>query len=472
MIRFFAGATAVALIVVAALFFAENPGHIAIAWHGWEIDTSVGVALVLLALAIVVLGLCWKLAAGFVGAPTRYLSRRRETHRLRGFRDLTRGLVAIAAGDGREAERHRARAEAAFRKGRHEQPPLALLLSAQAALLRGDADSAKTAFSAMLHDSETAFLGYRGLIIHAAKSGDDRTALQLAEKARRLRPGSTWVLQHQLALEARLGNWRAAGDTLRDAVRRRAIAAQVGRHYKMALLLARSQLAKSGNHARDALAFAAQAHGLEAGFAPAASHYANLLRDGGRSAKGLRILEAAWTRQSHPELAATYDSLLADEAPATRARRFERLVDLRPNDPEAHLAGAAVALSAQLWGEARRHLERAGAQGPGPWSQRLCRLMAELERHEQRSASSERLWLERAARAPRDPVWICRDCRTEYGNWAAICPNCQSFASLQWETPSLTPPPDRPPAEAVILPPDSGARATSVVPPTPDPQQY
>ena len=445
---------AITAVVGIALFFAGNPGAVSIAWRGWQIDTSVGIALLLLVLAVAALIVAWRLLTAVLGAPRRYLRRRRENHRLRGFRDLTRGLVAIAAGDGHAAERHRRRAELAFHKGKHEQPPLALLLSAQGALMRGDKDQAAQAFGAMLRDPETAFLGYRGLIMQAAKSGDDRTALQLTEKARRLQPGSSWVLQHQLALEARLGDWRNAADTLRDAVRRRAVTAEIGRRYKMVLHLAHSQQAQSEQLARDALNYAAQAHGLDDGFAPAAVHYANLLRDGGRTAKGLRVLETAWSRRSHPEIAKAYDLLLASEAPVARARRFERLVDLRPNDGEAHIAAAAMAMTAQLWGEARRHLDRAGAQGPGPWSHHLCELMATLERAERRNAEAERLWLERRAKAPREPAWICQECQGECPAWRPICPSCQSFASLQWDVPRIAPPAERPSPETVILPPE------------------
>ncbi len=469
MIRVLAALVAIIVIVAGALLFTEHPGAISLDWNGWQVETTAGVALVVVLLLVLALIVMWRLLRLVLGTPGRLRRQRRENQKLRGYRDLTRGLVAIASGDGKEAERHRLRAESAFLKGGHAQPPLALLLSAQGALLRGDSETAKHAFAAMLNDPETAFLGYRGLIMQAARSGDDHTALQLTEKARRLRPNSSWALQHQLALEARLGDWRRAGDTLREAVKRRAVTAETGRRYKQVLQLAHSRHAWAEQRSRDALSYAAQAHALDEGFVPAATHYAGLLRDEGKSAKGLRVIEAAWARQCHPELAKAYESLLTGEAPMLRARHFERLVDLKAEDPEAHLAGAASALAAQLWGEARRHLDRAGAQGPGPWPSRLCQLMAELERHESRVPGAERLWLERANKAPRDPVWVCHDCQAEPGEWSPICPVCQSFASLAWVTPAIASGATRAAPETVILPPNPGGSVATPLRPQPVP---
>ncbi len=436
MIRVLLALVTIVVIVAGTLLFAEHPGTVSLDWDGWQIDTSVGVAIALVLGIVLVLIVTWRVLGFVLSAPRRLLRQRSEDQRLRGFRDLTRGLVAIASGDGKEAERHRLRALSAFAKGGHGQPPLALLLSAQGALLRGDPEAAQQAFTAMLESPETAFLGYRGLVMQAARAGDDAAALQLTEKARQLRPNSSWALQHQLALEARLGDWRRAMDTLREAAKRRAVSAETGRRYKQVLQIAHSQRAWSEQRTRDALSYAAQAHALDEGFVPAATHYASILRDEGKTPKGLRVIEASWSRQCHPDLARTYDSLLAGEAPILRARHFERLVDLKSDDPQAHLAGAASALSAQLWGEARRHLDRAGARGPGPWTQQLCRLMAEVERHENMTPGGERLWLERSTQALRDPAWLCRDCQTKPGTWSPICPVCQSFASLDWISPT------------------------------------
>jgi len=433
--RVLPGLIAIGLVVAIAVFFADRPGMIGISWLGWHVDLAVGIAALALLVVMLVLWFALSLFSRLVRAPRRYAGRRRDQRRLEGYRALTSGLVAIAAGDAREAERLHKRAELMFRKGALETPPLTRLLSAQAALMRGDSAKAEGEFSAMLGDPETEFLGLRGLIMQSLKRGDDATALKLTARATQLKPSTPWVLQSQLALETRAQEWRKATATLKQAVKKGAISAETGRHYQATLLIAHSRQAAGEGHARDALSYAAQAHGLDEGFAPAAAHYAHLLRDGNKTQKGLRALETAWAKSGHPQVAESYNLLLASEAPVQRLKRFERLVELRPSDPESHLAAAAIALNARLWGEARRHLDRAGAQGPGPWSNRLCHLMAELEQADHGNGEARHTWLERAARGEADATWVCGNCGAEAHGWEPLCPSCHNFDSLAWRTP-------------------------------------
>jgi HemY protein len=425
-------------VSAASVFFADRPGTATLIWQGWRVDMSVGLLVAGVTAAALLLwggiaGLSW-----LFGAPRRLARRRREARRLSGYHALTEGLVAIAAGDTRAAERLRLTAERHFAKSRHATPPLTRLLAAQAALLRGDHPTARDEFNRMLESPETEFLGLRGLIVQALKEGDDATALKLTERANRLRPATAWVLQSQLALETRAREWRRAERTLSEALKRGAVTSDQGRRHRVALLLARAADAVRDGHARDALKAASRAHGLDPAFAPAATAYATLLAGENRVGRALKTLERTWSRTSHPSLAALYGRLLGDAEPMERIKRFERLDTLRPGDVEFHLAAASIALAAKLWGETRRHLDAAGAAGPGPWPQRLAHLMAELEEGENQDAAAAKRWLERARHAPADPGWVCDSCGAEAPGWEPLCPRCHSFDSLAWRVSDRT----------------------------------
>jgi HemY protein len=441
-----------AVVVATTVFFADQPGRASITWLGWRVDLPVSI----LVLALVLLVVLVRVVIWLLFTPVRLSRARRNEQRLQGYRVLTDGLVALAAGDASAADKARRRAELLFQRNRIELPPLARLLTAQAALLRGDTEAAKGEFEAMLASPETEFLGLRGLIVQALKSGADDAALALTERAKRLKPSAAWVLQSQLALETRAGDWRAATATLKEAVKRRAVTAEQGRHYKATLLVAHSRQAAADGKSSDALSYAAQAHGLEPGFVPAAAHYARLLQKGEKTAKALGVIEAAWQRDAHPLLGETYAELLGAETPSARLGRFEKLVEMRGTEPEGHIAAAAVAISARLWGEARRHLDRAGANGPGPWPRRLCLLMAEVEQGGRNDPAAAHLWLERAQNAAEPPLWVCGACGAETASWAPLCPSCQGFDTLAWRVP------DRSAARALDpghgAPADHGAR--------------
>ena len=462
---------AIAALVVAAVFFANHPGQVEIVWQGWQIETSIGVLIAAAVLAALAAALLLWLMTQILGSPRALLRRRRERRRRAGYQALTRGMVAVAAGDPQEARRHARRAEALL-----AEPPLTLLLSAQAAQLGGDRNAAKKFFTAMLDRAETEFLGLRGLHNHALHEGDRDTARRLAERAAALRPDARWTMASRFDLEVRDGRWEAARDTLAQAVRRQIAPAAAGHHRGVILHKLSLAALTQGERAR-ALALAGEAQALVPDLAPAVAHYARLLIEDQRTRRAVKTVERAWQTAPHPELAQVYGAIREGEAPLARVARFERLAARNPGARESHLALAEAALAAQLWGEARRHLERAltadppplattpahpaatlALPGPGPVADgsappapaafsdaqtatigrptvRLCQMMARLEEGEHGDPARLRQWLDRAARAMPDPCYVCASCGGESLEWHALCPRCGSFDALAWRTP-------------------------------------
>lgn len=438
----------IAVLIAASVFVADRPGSVEVVWQGWRIDTSVGVLLVALVIAALVAAVLFHLLRKIIRGPKTFLRARRERRRREGYRALSQGMVAVAAGDAEEAQKFARKADVLL-----AEPPLTLLLSAQAAQLNGDERAAQRYFTAMLDRPETEFLGLRGLIMQAMRGGDEATALKLTERAKALRPRTPWVLSSLIELQARAGRWAEADATLAEATRRKTLPAGESQHHRAALLLERSRKAEAEEQAREALRLAAKAHRLDPGFTPAAAHYARLLVAGGHQRHARKVVEAAWRTAPHPALAEAYDRIFADEAPLARTKRFERLASFNPQHVESALAQARAALAARLWGEARRHIERAtallGERTPPP--QRICRLMAELEEAEHEDHAAARAWLVRAAAAPTpDSAYVCRNCGAEAAEWTPLCPRCRSFDSLAWRPPGLPSPPpgpsDAPPA--------------------------
>jgi len=448
----------IAALIAVAVFFADRPGAFSMEWDGWHIDTTVSRALLLLAMALVVLGAILWLLRKIMSAPAALVRARRERRRRDGYRALTQGMVAVAAGDAEEAHRLARRADNLL-----AEPPLTLLLRAQSAQLNGDEQAARTYFTAMLERPETEFLGVRGLLTQALKTQDEPEALALAERARRLRPKTGWALRQLAELQARAGQWKPAEATLALAMRRKALPPTQGKRMQAALLLEQSREAAASGDVRGGLTLAERAQDTDPGFAPAAAWYATLLRNSGRVRQAARALEAAWRLTPVPALAEIYRTLAPDEAPLARVKRMQTLVADNPDHPESHLVLAETALGARLWGEARRHLALAGldenGSGPVP-SARAARLMAEVEESERGDNARGRLWLSRAAAAAAsDPTYVCGSCNAESATWVALCPVCRAFARLDWRAPHHAPrellsaPIAPPPASAASVPP-------------------
>ena len=157
-------ATGVFLLLAATMlgvaWFAERPGAVSIVWQGWRLDTSLGVLVAAVILAALAVAWLYRLWRSLVRAPRDFGRWRRERRRRRGYVALTQGLVAVAGGDPREALKHARRADVLL-----NEPPLTMLLSAQAAQLAGDESAAERQFNDMLTRPETEFLGLRGLLM-------------------------------------------------------------------------------------------------------------------------------------------------------------------------------------------------------------------------------------------------------------------------------------------------------------------
>jgi HemY protein len=455
-IRGLLGLLVFAGLITAAVFFADHPGQVEIVWRGWQVETSVGVLAAAAVLAGLAIALLFWLVSLILGSPRAFLRHRRERRRRTGYRALTRGMVAVAAGDSQEAQRCARRADALL-----ADPPLTLLLSAQAAQLGGDETAAKKFFTAMLERPEMEFLGLRGLLNQALRSGDRGTALRLTERAATLRPDTIWAVESLFELEAREGRWDAALETLAQAVKRRIIPRERARHHRGVILYELSLAALAGGERARGRNLAAQAQALTPDLAAPAAHHARVLLQDHRTGPAAKAIERAWRTIPHPDLAQVYGAIHDGAPPLDRLKRFERLAAQNPDARETHLAVAEVALDAQLWGEARRHLDRAlsapappliarlpnpasfsvtpapdenpSLAGPTP---RLCLMMARLEEAEHGIGPGSREWLDRAVTAMPDPRYICATCGGESLEWRSLCPHCGSFDALAWRTPA------------------------------------
>jgi HemY protein len=455
-IRGLLGLLVFAGLITAAIFFADHPGQVEIVWRGWQVETSVGVLAAAAVLAGLAIALLFWLVSLILGSPRAFLRHRRERRRRAGYRALTRGMVAVAAGDSQEAQRCARRADALL-----ADPPLTLLLSAQAAQFGGDETAAKKFFTAMLERPEMEFLGLRGLLNQALRAGDRGTALHLTERAATLRPDTTWAVESLFELEAREGRWDAALETLAQAVKRRIIPRERARHQRGVILYELSLAALAGGEQARGRNLAAQAQALTPDLAAPAAHHARVLLQDHRTGPAAKVIERAWRMIPHPDLAQVYGAIHDGAPPLDRLKRFERLVAQNPDARETHLAVAEAALDAQLWGEARRHLDRAlsapappfiarlpnpasfsvtpapgeksSLAGPTP---RLCLMMARLEEAEYGIGPGSREWLDRAVTAMPDPRYVCATCGGESLEWRSLCPHCGSFDALAWRTPA------------------------------------
>lgn len=417
------------LAVLLALAFgfaelADMPGFILIEAGGMEIRLSLLTGLVgLVSLILSVMVIWWMIRVIFrLPGIMRLSSRLRR--RANGQTAISRGFIALGNGDARAAKRY---AEEAMRLLGAE--PLPLLLKAQSAQLSGDAKGAENAFRAMLEEKETASLGLRGVYIEAERRGDSLTMQQSAEEALRQAPETAWANAAMLSFAAQKRDWAGTIRILDQSISRRLIEREVGRSQRAILITAAAQDKRESNP-DEAKALALEALALTPGLVPAAVIAATHFTAKGNYTKAAKILEAAWKLNPHPDLAEAYTHVRLGDSAVDRLARAKMLQKLSNYGRESRFAVARAALDARDFSLARRELDSIVLEKP---TTRACLLMAELEEQENDNSGAARAWLARAARAPRDPVWMADGVIAQ--EWAPLSPVTGRIGAFEWREP-------------------------------------
>ena len=204
MVRLLIFLAALALAALGLTWLANNPGVVDLTWRGEEYEVSLMFALgAVLALAVA-LAIVWGVLRFVFRVPSLVSIGAQARRREKGFQALSRGMIAVGAGDARAAAKHATDASRLI--GRE---PMTKLLQAQSAQLAGDTASAVAAYNAMLDHHETHGLGLRGLHVEARRAGDHAAALQYAMRANARAPAA-WAGQAVLDDRTRRGDWAGA----------------------------------------------------------------------------------------------------------------------------------------------------------------------------------------------------------------------------------------------------------------------
>jgi HemY protein len=413
----------IALAAAGAAWVADQTGDVALSWGGWRLTTTLPVFALLLGIVIAAALFVWSIFRGVWRTPERIRRRRRERRIARGRHAITHGLLAIGHGD-----QAAARAHAALARRHAGDDPLTLLLHAQAAQLEGNRDEARRAFHAMAEREDTRLLGLRGLFVEAQRADDLAGAVAIADEALKIAPQAGWAAQAVLGFRCAQGDWTGALAILDKNYSAGQIDKATFRRQRGVLLTARAlELEKLDRDlSRDSVMEAIK---LAPTLVPAAALAAKYESEAHQVRRAMRIVEAAWLAQPHPDLADAYAHVRLGDAAKARLVRMETLAAKTPGQIEGALAIARAAIDAAEFSRAREALAPFIADP----TQRVALLMAEIERTEHGDAGKARTWTLRAVRARHDPVWTADGYVSD--RWRPVSPVTGRLDAFQWQTP-------------------------------------
>ena len=379
------------IFVGIVMWLSMRPGEVVINWNGYLLETTFGFLMAVGLTICVLFAVVYHLWRGLVNVPAFMRQYHAVRSREKGYEAVTKGLVAVAAGDAKAADKQAKRASDLI-----PDAPLASLLAAQSALLNDNPSRARVEFETLLEDKNAAFFGLRGLMNEAIKENDQEQALLLLRVAENLHPKREWILRALFDAETHACQWIEADKTLTKAIRLGVFDREKGNAHHQCLLVARAQQGLSKGLETQALSLAKKAYRIDVGYTPASTLYAKLLVKRGKKRQAIKVIEEAWPQAPHPDLA----KLWADLAPKAKGKTeddkksnklgwYKRLYSTATYRPESNALMGQAAMEMGFYQEARDWLKSAGAY----------RQLAELEQRDGRHDVTSREWLELAAEA-------------------------------------------------------------------------
>ncbi|SEN01152.1 heme biosynthesis HemY N-terminal domain-containing protein [Bradyrhizobium sp. OK095] len=425
----------IALAGAGAAWVADQPGNVVMTWGSYRASPSIPVFVLCLGIFAVAIVLLWSIVTTIWRTPGRMRRRRHDKRHARGRHAITHGLLAIGHGDTALARRH---ADAARRHAPDD--PLALLLHAQSAQLDGNRNEAQRAFRAMAEREDTRLLGLRGLFIEAQRADDAVGAVMIAEEAIKLSPSSTWASHAVLGFRCARGDWSGALAILDSNLSAGLIDKAAYRRQRGVLLTARALELETMDRdvARESVMEAIK---LAPTLVPAAVLAAKFESEAHQVRRAMKLVEAAWLANPHPDLADAYAHVKLGDSTRQRLQRVETLAAKTPADKPGHVEGqlalARAAIDASEFARARAAL----APYVNDPTQRVALLMAELERIEHGDSGRARAWTLRAVRARHDPAWTADGYVSD--RWRPVSPVTGRLDAFQWQTPVASLPSDK-----------------------------
>jgi HemY protein len=366
----FAAFAALAIGVGATLFVKQDIGYVLIGYGEWTVEGSLALFTLLGVILFLLLHLVLRVISRLWQMPERVAEWRRKQRIQRAQRSLTRGLVEMAEGRWKVAERHLTRYA-----GQSETPLLNYLAAARAAQLQGE-HGRRDDYLHLAHESMPSADVAVGLTQAELQLAHQQYEQALASlmHVRSLSPKHNYVLMLLKRLYLNLGEWKRLEEILPDLRRRKVISDK-------------ELQAIEGQVVRERLK-------QESGSVDSLVRYWQTIPKEMRQDQSLLIdycrmmlkvdagprveplIASTLNRSWNGELAMLYGQIELND-PSHQLAVAEGWLKQHPEDPALLLTLARLALKNKLWGKARSYLEANIAIAPSPESYQQLGLLLE-----------------------------------------------------------------------------------------------
>lgn len=384
----------IAIVIITAWLFVQ-PGALTLDWGEYHIETQLVTAFLGFFIIFIMVRILFKTWRFIVLFPTRLFEKSTRMRPKKGIEALTQSILATALHETDTARQEAKRFER-FLGGN----PIYQALLAYNYLNDGKVEEAIAASQAMKDHEAGDILSWYFQARIAIIEKKDLQALECLQRLFQTHNKSPWVVKNLLKYSLRLHQFAVAQQALKKVERMNLMTSQQINQCQALILYHQAQNnAFTIDQKEDLLE---RAHRLAPELPHVAIQYSKILRMKDKLKRAKKMIEHSWASYPHPDLIEEYLSIEAATSPKAIMDAVDHVVSNNPNDEQAYLAMAKIALNHGQWGRARAALH--DFQERWEASQDVCHLMAQLELMEHGDQTRYREWMERALKAERTNV--------------------------------------------------------------------
>lgn len=336
--------------VIMTLWVKEDNGYVLVGYGQWTVEGSLALFLLAGGLLFILSYIMLRTLARLWTMPERlhHWNQRRIASKSR--YSLTQGLVELAEGNWKQAERQLLRHAA-----QSETPLLNYLAAARAAQLQGE-DERRDDYLQLAHQampSAEMAIGLTQAELQLAHEQYEQ-ALATLTHIRGLSPKHAYVLTLLKRLYVNLGEWDKLEQLLPDLQKRKLVGAEEYHELEFKIYRERMASIRSDPDALEQLwQKVPRPIRQDRDFI---RNYVGLLVEVDEGHRALPLITTSLQRQWDPELVRLYGRITTDNL-SNQLSTAESWLKERPRDPDLLLSLARLCLQNRLWGKARSYLE-------------------------------------------------------------------------------------------------------------------
>jgi HemY protein len=422
------------LVTSAVVWVIENNGELIINWLGYQIQTDILTAILILLFLIILIAvisyICTRLLAIKFPQLLKLLFKKSYTKKLekiianhhKAFDSITSLMLALEVDDYEIAKKihHDLSKQLKFK-------PLHDFFSAKFALENGDYSTSEKLFNQFHDNPHGKILLLKSKLKILIKDNQIIEAIKIAQEILSLKKNSLSTARELLKLYKKNGNWQLAKKLIQDYDSKN-FTEELQIRDTIILNTSLAQESYKSKKYFQAIKFAKIALNLDDQFLPANEILIKSWIKLGFKFKAISIIKSIWKVSPSIILVEIYATIFKKSSPKKRLKEIKKLAKLNNNKFYNNYAIGLVAFRSNQYEIAKDYINQALAIEK---TQNLFNLLAVCEKF---LNNKEEYFKNKtiAKMLPHQGNYVCNDCQKTHSRWSSNCDSCSSFDSLQW----------------------------------------